>query len=543
MPTYADVVAATLAEAGIEYIFGVPGSLSSVELIEAAAKRGIRYVLTSNESSAAVMAGVYGAMRARPGVVSTGVGPGAAAALHGTAHLHLERAPALILTDRYAEDEYRRLSRQRLDQPRLYAPITKGSFTLTAEDAAATTRRAIELALAGRPGPVHVDLPYDVMLAEAPSQEPLVVRHSNHEPPSFDDGRPSFKSLRTSESLDAAAAMIEAAWRPAVIVGLQVSRRGEAAERAFVAFAERLGAPVFASLAAKGTLPEQHPLAAGTFRGAASERALLDQADLLVLVGFDPVEVFSPGVWHYDAPVLAIDAVPCSDEAPYRPRLDVVGDLEQSLRLLTERVSAHSGWNREDVEAYRRAREDGLHPKGSGLLPGAVIRVARERLPDEGILTVDAGQHKVLTSDLWQARRPRGFFTSSGLGSMAVAIPAALAAKLVEPRSPVLCLVGDGGFLMRAGDLETAIREDLPVVIVVFNDRTLNLVKIQQDRRGYRRLGTSFAETDFAVVARGFGFEAATVHDEAALDAALSQAFASGRPWLIDALINPEGYV
>ena len=543
MPTYADVVAATLAEAGIEYIFGVPGSLSSVELIEAAAKRGIRYVLTSNESSAAVMAGVYGAMRARPGVVSTGVGPGAAAALHGTAHLHLERAPALILTDRYAEDEYRRLSRQRLDQPRLYAPVTKGSFTLTAEDAAATIRRAIELSLAGRPGPVHVDLPYDVMLAEAPSQEPLVVRHSNHEPPSFDDGRPSFKSLRTSESLDAAAAMIEAARRPAVIVGLQVSRGGEAAERAFVAFAERLGAPVFASLAAKGTLPEQHPLAAGTFRGVASERALLDQADLLVLAGFDPVEVFSPGVWHYDAPVLAIDAVPCSDEAPYRPRLDVVGDLEQSLRLLTERVSAHSGWNREDVEAYRRAREDGLHPKGSGLLPGAVIRVARERLPDEGILTVDAGQHKVLTSDLWQARRPRGFFTSSGLGSMAVAIPAALAAKLVEPRTPVLCLVGDGGFLMRAGDLETAIREDLPVVIVVFNDRTLNLIKIQQDRRGYQRLGTSFAETDFAAVARGFGFEAATVHDEAALDAALSQAFASNRPWLIDALINPEGYV
>ena len=529
MPTYADVVAATLAEAGIEYIFGVPGSLSSVELIEAAAKHGIRYVLTSNESSAAVMAGVYGAMRGRPGIVSTGVGPGAVAALHGTAHLHLERAPALILTDRYAEDEYRRLSRQRLDQPRLYAPITKGSFTLTAEDAAATTRRAIELALAGRPGPVHVDLPYDVMLAEAADVAP------SHPHPS--------PLLQGRGDVDAAAAMIEAARCPAVIVGLQVSRRGEAAERAFVAFAERLGAPVFASLAAKGTLPEQHPLAAGTFRGAASERALLDQADLLVLVGFDPVEVFSPGVWHYDAPVLAIDAVPCSDEAPYRPRLDVVGDLEQSLRLLTERVSAHSGWNREDVEAYRRAREDGLHPKGSGLLPGAVIRVARERLPDEGILTVDAGQHKVLTSDLWQARRPRGFFTSSGLGSMAVAIPAALAAKLVEPRTPVLCLVGDGGFLMRAGDLETAIREDLPVVIVVFNDRTLNLIKIQQDRRGYQRLGTSFAETDFAAVARGFGFEAATVHDEAALDAALSQAFASGRPWLMDALINPEGYV
>ena len=125
------------------------------------------------------------------------VGPGAAAALHGTAHLHLERAPALILTDRYAEDEYRRLSRQRLDQPRLYAPVTKGSFTLTAEDAAATTRRAIELALAGRPGPVHVDLPYDVMLAEAadvapshPHPSPLPQGRGNSLTPAARRGRP-----------------------------------------------------------------------------------------------------------------------------------------------------------------------------------------------------------------------------------------------------------------------------------------------------------------------------------------------------------------
>ena len=541
MATYADVVAATLAEAGIEYIFGVPGSLSSVELIEAAAKRNIRYVLTSNESSAAIMAGVYGAMRGRPGVVSTGVGPGAAAALHGVAHLHLERAPALALTDRYGEEEYRRLSRQRLDQPALYAPITKASFTLAAEDAVETMRRALALTMAGRPGPVHVDLPYDLMLAEA---DPLVLRQARDERSPFESLTASGLKGPSEASVEAVVRAIEGARRPAVIVGLQVSRRGEAAERAFAAFAEKLGVPVLASLAAKGTLPEQHPLAAGTFRGVESERALLDAADLLVLVGFDPVEIFAPGVWLYDAPVLAIDEVPCGAEAPYRPRLEVVADIEASLRLLTEHVSTHAGWNREDVEAYKRSRDAELRPRrGGALMPGAVIRIARQRLPDEGIVTVDAGQHKVLTSDLWQARRPRGFFSSSGLGSMAVAIPAALAAKLVEPATPVLCLVGDGGFLMRAGDLETAVREGLAVVIVVFNDRTLNLIKIQQDRRGYRRLGTSFAETDFAAVARGFGFEAARVEGEPALDAALERAFASGRPWLIDARIDPEGYV
>jgi acetolactate synthase-1/2/3 large subunit len=477
------------------------------------------------------MAGVYGVLRNRTGVVSTGVGPGAVAALHGVAHLFLERAPALVLTDRYGDAEFRRLPRQRLDQDRLFRPITKGTFKLAAEDAGLTIQRAIDLAMDGRQGPVHVDLPYDVMLAPAGTDvaPSAITRRFKGSPGGEDAG------------MRAAIDAIEQAQRPALIAGLQVSRRG-AVEQTFVALAEKLGAPVLASLAAKGTLPEQHPLAAGTFRGVASERALLDQADLLVLVGFDPVEIFTPGVWHYGVPVVSIDEAPVTD-GPFTPDIEVVAGIEDALRILTEGVSRHTGWNQEDVDAYRQTREALLHPAGPGLMPGAVIRIARERLPDDGILTVDAGQHKVLTSDLWQARRQRGFFSSSGLGTMAVAIPAAIAAKLVEPATPVLCFVGDGGFLMRAGDLETAVREQLPVIVVVFNDRTLNLIKLQQDRRGFQRLGTSFAEADFAAVARGFGFEAASVASEEELDAALAQALASGRPWLIDAQVNPDGYI
>ena len=167
MSTYADVVAEVLQDAGIEFIFGVPGSLSSVELIEAARKRGIRYILCSNESSAAVKAGTYGIMTGRPGVVSTGVGPGAAAVLHGVANNYLERAPCLILTDRFSDEQFRRQGRQKLDQDRLFRPITKGTFKLAKDNAAVPIRRALALAAEGRPGPVHVDLPYDVMLTNA----------------------------------------------------------------------------------------------------------------------------------------------------------------------------------------------------------------------------------------------------------------------------------------------------------------------------------------------------------------------------------------
>ena len=529
--TQADVVAASLAEAGVEYIFGVPGSLSSVELIEAASKRGIRYILCSNESSAAAMAGVYSLMRNRPGVVSTGVGPGAAASLLGVAHLYLERVPVLVLTDRYGDVEFRRLPRQRLEHDQMFRPITKGTFKLSALDAAATLRRAIDLALDGRPGPVHVDLPYDAMLA--PATESDFPKQT---------ARRRFFAEESSSGFQAAADAIESSKRPAVIVGLQVGRSGPGAERAFSDFAERLGVPVLASLGAKGTLPENHPLAAGVFRGVASERRLLDQADLLVLVGFDAVEIFTPGTWLYHVPVVSIDEVSYS-EGPYFPDIEVIADLERALGRLRELVSPKTGWNPADVASYKSRRETALRrTSNSGIAPEAVIRLTRKSLPEQGILTVDAGQHKVVTSDLWEAQRPRGFFSSSGLGTMAVSIPAAIAAKLLEPQTPVVCFTGDGGFLMRAGDLETAVRERTPIVIVVFNDHVLNLVKLQQDRRGIPNRGVFFADVDFVNVARGFGFEARRVHTEAELAGALQEAIPSGRPWLIDAMVDPNGY-
>jgi acetolactate synthase-1/2/3 large subunit len=469
-------------------------------------------------------------MRGRPGVVSTGVGPGAAAVVLGVAHLHLERSPVLVLTDRYGEAEFRRLPRQRLDHDQMFRPITKASLKLSELDAAQTMRRAIDLCMDGRPGPVHLDLPYDVMLSEA--SEADFPRQLSRQKFLFDGA---------GAGLAAAAAAIESAQRPAVIAGLQIGRRGPGAEKAFQDFAERLGVPVLASLGAKGTLPEDHSLAAGVFRGVASEKALLDQSDLLVLVGFDPVEIFTPGKWLYDVPVVSIDEVPFT-EGPYLPSVEVVGELTGTLERLTSLVSRHGGWNREDVDSYNGRRHTALQVSSAGLAPQAVIRLTREALPANGILTVDAGQHKVLTSDLWETRRPRGFFSSSGLGTMAVSLPAAIAAKLLEPESPVVCFTGDGGFLMRVGDLETAVRERLPIVVVVFNDHVLNLVKLQQDRRGVDNVGVTFAECDFAAVARGFGFEACRVDTESELSAALDQALASNRPWLIDAHIDAAGY-
>lgn len=533
MATYADVVAAALHAAGVELIFGVPGSLSSVELIEAARKRGLRYVLCSNESSAAVKAGTYGIMTGRPGVVSTGVGPGAAAVLHGVANNHLERAPCLVLTDRFSDAQFRRQGRQKLEQDRLFRPITKGTFQLARDNAAATIRRALALAAQPRPGPVHVDLPYDVMLADAEERD---------FPPKENPQRYAGRTGSAHPGVSAAVAAIAEARNPIVIAGLQVNRSGREAEAQFVRFAERLGAPVLASPAAKGALPENHPLAMGTFRGAPSERELIDKSDLLILVGFDTVEVFAPGGWDYPQRVVNLDEVAHLDDL-IRPEVEVVAHLADILRELSARVPSAHAWNTEEMDSYKKMRQAALFPGGEGLMPGAVIRIARECLPDDGIMTADAGSHKVLANDIWETRRPRGYLTSSGLGSMAVAMPAAMAAKMTEPAAPVLCLTGDGGFLMRIGDMEVAVRERVPFVVVVFNDGYLNLIKIKQDNRSFPRLGTEFRDSDYAAVAKGLGCAGVRVHTERGLEDALRRAFASSQPWVIDAVINPDGYV
>ena len=533
MPTYADVVAEVLGDSGIEFIFGVPGSLSSVELIEAARKRGIRYVLCSNESSAAVKAGTYGVMTGRPGVVSAGVGPGTAAVVHGVANNWLERAPCLVLTDRFSDAQFRRQSRQKLDQDRLLRPVTKGTFKLAKDNAATAIRRALALAAEGRPGPVHVDLPYDVMLAEAEESD---------FPPKEKPRKYVARAGSAHPGIATAADVISESNNPIVIAGLQVSRSGQEAEREFVSFAEKLGAPVLASPAAKGVLPEHHPLAMGTFRGAPSERELTDKSDLLILAGFDTVEVFAPGRWDYPQRVINLDEAPHLDDL-IRPEVEVVAHLADALRDLAASVSSAHAWNTEEMDSYKKMRQAALFPAGEGLMPGALIRVARECLPDNGIMTADAGSHKVLANDIWETRRPRGYLTSSGLGSMAVAIPAAMAAKMAEPDAPVLCLTGDGGFLMRIGDMETAVRENVPFVVVVFNDGCLNLIKIKQDNRSFPRLGTAFRDSDYAAAAKGLGCEGERVYSEEELEDALKRALSSDKPWVIDAVINPDGYV
>jgi acetolactate synthase-1/2/3 large subunit len=529
MLTYADVIAKLLAEAGIEYIFGMPGSRASVELIEAARKQGVHYILSNNESAAAVMAATYGVLQRRPGVCSTGVGPGATNAVNGVAHAYLERAPMLLFSDCYPAEVYRHLPRQRIDQVELFRAVTKGTFPIAADSAERSTRRALQLAMEGRPGPVHLDLPDDVMQHEAAGlPESLPYERWDG---AADTRHPALQRL---------AATVRQATRPIIVAGLGINR--QQSELPLQRLAEALQAPVLLTISAKGSLSDSHPLCGGTLMGSEAQHELLAASDLIITIGVDVVEFFEPGKWPYHQKVVNIDSVPHMDGL-WQPVQELVGDIRTSLTALQPLLSPCSGWRVEDIAAFRQRQRPPTATSATRLLPGAALDILRAVCPADTILTSDAGQHKVFASRMWTCQQPLSYLTSSGLGTMGVAIPIAIAAKLVRPRQPVVALTGDGGFLMRVSELETARRASVPIVVVVFNDGCLNLIKMKQDRQGYAALGSQFAPVDYVRVAEGFGFQAACVDSETAMRHAVQQALASGGAWVIDARIDPDCYV
>jgi acetolactate synthase I/II/III large subunit len=526
--TAAEAMARALREAGVRRMYGVPGGGSIIDLIEAGRRAGIRFVLTATEGAGAMMAATEGDLGGAPGVCLTTLGPGAANAANGVAHAALDRAPLLIVTDRYPAALPAAVTRQRVDHARLYGGLAKASFTVTAPRAGGAVGRAVRLALMPPRGPVHLDFPSDAAGKPSPP----------FRPPSAP--RPPAPSAR---ALERARALVARARRPLILAGLGVC--SDAAAKALVVLAERLGAPVLTTYKAKGTIPDAHPLAAGPLAGGTFEDRLVGRADLLVAIGLDTVELF-PRPWGYPQPVLDVSEDPVSARA-FRPALQVIGDLAASAEALAGAGGGPApGWGAAaagafKAEARRRLAAASAQGRG-GMAPHRAIEIAREVAPPDTVVAVDSGAHMFLASVFWDAPGPRTYLASSGLATMAYAVPGALAAKLRAPGRPVLAVIGDGGLLMVAGELATAARERAAIVVLCVNDAALTLIKVKQAAKRYPAMGVDLPGIDFARLADAMGARGYVARAEAELTAALREAFACGAPAVVDARVDPRGY-
>jgi acetolactate synthase-1/2/3 large subunit len=532
MPTTADILARTLADAGVTRLFGLPGG-EILDFMDAARRAGIEFLLTRHEAAASFMADVSGQITGRPGVCVATLGPGAVNMSLGVANAFLDRSPLIAITATHGLAAAPYATHQKLDLNAVYRPFTKLAITLDGTDTAAKVRYAIAVSVAPRMGPVHIALPSDV----ARLQEVEVESHL--ETPDVGQAGP----LPSPEALDRVAAAIAAARRPVAILGLDLNPRLHApAVRRFV---EALGVPVFVTPKAKGMLPEDHPLYYGVCAGVSADAVVLElfeRADLLVGLGFEPVE--SDKLWHHTMKVVSVGPVTIAAD-DYEPYAEAVGDVEGALAALGSRPRPDFEWNADDRERFRTQLEHALRPGAPlrGLSGYELTRRLRELFPRDTIFTTDVGSVKMVTSQAWTSYEPLTFFESNGLSSMSYGLPAAMAARLEFPDRPVLCTIGDGGFSMTLGEIETCVRERLHFVTVVFNDSSLSLIDTAQQRRGHPVNGVRYGPVDFAAASAAMGAWARRVESMDELDAAVREAQRVDRPAVIDAVVDPAEYV
>jgi acetolactate synthase-1/2/3 large subunit len=525
--TNAEAVAAALADAGVEYSFGLPGG-EIVAVLDACRRTGIRFYLTGHETSAAFMAEVTGQLTGRPGVCAATLGPGAMNLLLGLANASLDRGPVLALTATISTAIAHHFTHQNLPLGAIFSHVCKASVTADGRDTLDLTAQCLRLASSPPPGPVHFALPSNLATQDVAS------------------GATTGIAAVTGVSADAGAerallgVIAEAyagAQRPLIVVGVGALSIDVPALRRFV---DTTGMPFVVTPKVKGYLPEDAPGFLGVVSGMALDKLMLetlDCADLLVGVGFDPVECDKP--WYVGRRIVNLCRY-ATHVGDYTPT-ECVGDVGVNLETLRARLLPRP-W----PEALRAERREAIHPTpltaAAGLSPIACVRALREVVPREAVATCDVGSHKYFMGQFWESYEPDTFFMSNGLSAMGYGLPAAIAAKLHSPRRPVISVVGDGGMLMMQHNLVFMRQHGVPIVVVCFVDHSLSLIRLGQERRGLPPFGVDFPSPDFVAVASGYGVDAAHASSIDELKRVTERAIRSRTAFVIQVPVDTSEY-
>ncbi|MGJ4948747.1 thiamine pyrophosphate-binding protein [Bradyrhizobium sp. HKCCYLS20291] len=532
-PRAADILARRLYEAGCRHAFGMPGGevLTMVDALEAA---GISFHLCKHENSAGFMAeGAYHRTGA-PGILVATVGPGLANGLNVVANAQQDRVPLIVISGCVDADEALTYTHQVFDHRAVLAPITKATFTLTADGADIIADKAVLMAISARPGPVHIDIPISV--ADMAVPRPLVSRH-----------RPVAKvAPAEGTDLTRGRAWLGEASRPVMIVGLDALNDG--AEEQIRSFAETFGVPVITTYKAKGILPEDHPLAlGGAGLSPLADKFLVEfvkEADLILLVGYDPIEmrIGWRDVWDPAKQRVLEFAAARNDHYMHHATLAFICDVAEGLRAVSSGVKPCKTWAAARAADLGRALGDAFASQGKWG-PAAVVETVRLVFPKETVATVDSGAHRILLSQLWEVYQSRGLLQSTGLCTMGCALPLAMGAKIADPSRPVVAFTGDAGLLMVVGELSTMAELRIPVTVIVFVDASLSLIEMKQRGRQMGNLGVDFGRHDFAGIAKAFGGVGVTVSDRPSLERACREAAARTDGFtLIAATIDRRAY-
>lgn len=527
MRNAAEAIAGALAGAGCRHAFGIPGGEVLV-LMDTLERAGVAFTLARHENAAGFMAEGSWHATGAPGVMLTTIGPGLANGVNAVANAFQEQVPLIVLSGCIAPARASQFTHQLIDQQALMAPITKASFQVAEGNAEVIVEKALAIAQADPPGPVHIDLPDSLARSEAPElSTPAAL------------ARPG--SGLAGETLNQALTRVKQALNPVILAGIGALLHDAGSEVLRLAEA---GIPVITTYKAKGIVPETHPQALGGHGlSPKSDRIvlpLLAESDCVICLGYDPIEMRSDWIRPWRAENALEFCHAQAEHGMHGSALRWIGDVRAAARALADGIGGQS-WVHEGALAVRVALREAFAP-GGGWGPKAVFDGLQAHACEGTVFTADSGAHRILMSQMFRAERPRQLLQSAAFCTMGVALPLAIGHKRAAPEVPVVAVLGDGGLDMAPGDLATLRDMGLPVTVVVLVDSALTLIARKQAAMQLEETGVRFGRTDMVALARAYGGHGEVVADRAALERALEGAQGRKSFTLIACEIDKEDY-
>ncbi|AZP83340.1 acetolactate synthase large subunit [Mycobacterium avium] len=497
MSKAAELIVKCLENEGVSVVFGLPGE-ENIRFVQALAASPIRYVLTRHEQAASFMAEMYGRVTGRAAVVSATLGPGAINMQLGVADATTNSTPLVAISAQVGHDREFKESHQYVDLVSMFAPITRWAAGIpTARAIPEMVRKAFKLAESERPAAVYLAVPEHIDADETDYDLGPLPRNVV---------RPDAPSPRQVER---AAQILRNAKRPVVLAGHGAARAD--ATKALVRFSEEFGIQVANTFHGKGVMPDDHPNSIGTLGFMRHDYVNFgfDHADAVIAVGyelqeFDPVRI-NP---QADKKIIHMHRFPAEVDAHYSVDVGIIGDISDSLNALTDALSGHRFEHAADVpgsglltDEFARGQQDSRYP----LAPARVVADTRAALGRSDVVLVDTGATKMWMARLYPTYERNTCLISNGLSTMSFALPGALGVKLAQPESRVLAVVGDGAFLMNSQEIETAVRERIPLVVLIWEDGGYGLIEWKMDLELGAHYYVKFANPDVVTYAESFG--------------------------------------
>ena len=514
-------------------MFGYPGG-STLTLYDDLLTSDIRHVLVRHEQCAAHMADGYARATGKIGVCTSTSGPGSTNLVTGVATAYVDSSPMLVLTGQVTTTALGNQAFQEADSFSLMMPITKHNFrVLTPGEIPEAVKRGVAIANSGRKGPVHIDLPADVQKAEVPESE--MIKEFPTPPP-----------LEDFSNLPEAVKLLKSAERPLLLVGGGVIWANASQE--VVHLAEMLMAPVATTIMAKGVIPENHPLSLGIIgmHGKESARKAFLEADVILAVGtrFSDRSSGAQSELPMATKIIHVDIDPGEAGKSARTQVRMVGDAKKALQHIIKglnRTKGETAWSLR-IKAILSNCDCDIDISSSPVLPQFAICELNRSLPKDAIVCTEVGQNQMWAAHFFKARYPRQFITSGGFGTMGFGFPASLGAKTAFPNKAVIDIAGDGSIQMVTHEFATAVSENLPVVVCVFNNGWLGMVRQWQKLFNQSRYsGTELRNNpDFVKLAQAYGADGLHVERSSELREALQTGLDAGIPFLLDIHMDPE---